>query len=71
MEEEAGHEKTDNDKNVKPIQKNTNIRRLLKTPGPVKRWMKQLTLDTGQRDEIYVQMEVIYAVVTQRIVIYC
>lgn len=71
MEEEAGHEETDNDKNVKPIQKNTNIRGLLKTPGLVERWMKLLPLDTGQWGEIYVQMEVIYAVVTQRIVIYC
>lgn len=48
MEEEAGHEETDNDKNVKPIQKNTNIRGLLKTPGLVERWMKLLPLDTGQ-----------------------
>lgn len=48
MEEEAGHEETDNDKNVKPIQKNTNIRGLLKTPGLVERWMKLLPLDIGQ-----------------------
>jgi len=48
MEEEAGREETANDKNDKPIQKNTNIRGLLKTPGLVERWMKQLPLDTGQ-----------------------
>lgn len=61
MKEEAGREERDNDKNVKPIQRNTNIRGLLKSPGLVERWMKQLPLDTGQRHEIYVQMEVIYA----------
>lgn len=61
MEEEAGCEETDNDKNVKPTHKNTNIRGILKTPGLVKLWMKQLPLDTGQQGEIYVQMEVIYA----------
>lgn len=61
MKEEAGREERDNDKNVKPIQRNTNIRGLLKSPGLVERWMKQLPLDTGQRREIYVQMEVIYA----------
>lgn len=46
--EETGLDEIGNDKNVKPIQKNTNIRGLLKTPGLVERWMKQLPLDTGK-----------------------
>lgn len=48
-------------KNAKPIQKNKNIRELLKTPGLVESRMKQLLLDTGQLSEIYVQIKVIYA----------
>lgn len=35
MEKEAGGEEMDNDKMAEPIQKNTNIRGLFKTPGLV------------------------------------
>ena len=48
MGKEAGGEEMDNDKMAKPIQKNTNIRGLFKTPGLVENLMKQIPLDTGQ-----------------------
>lgn len=40
MGKEAGGEEMDNDKMAKPIQKNTNIRGLFKTPGLVENLMK-------------------------------